>query len=687
MSLEVTAQRINARLATVMDSLFAIGLGLSVRYVIDIVSHHDSKVTGTLVGMWEGVVLSHFLKKMPKSFDPFIAYGVRLFIDFLYSGSIARFILVVVWTGLGVILADIVPVIWVDVGLRRIWRRFRRDLYYMTRSMRKIDLFPRARTVRFSPAHTTSVLSDSESTVTPSVVSAILPPTPARLPSRRHVPGSYESDAETMTEIGSTRIRHRDLQPLGSHSILPRRRLSTYPIIAHVLGDSMSEATSIVLDVDEGNISSSESEKLSEDLSVANPNEIPDEADLEYVDAKHVDVGVGGDGTPRQRPINLGLPTPTDSTHPFEQMRQENDHVQPPPTADIMVIPDTYDTGPYDEWENINQGDLPPSDEGGNPPPVPEKHEEGSKEQTPSPPPQHVPPPANLRLREPPMVQNQTSVENATAMQGTAPENVNASKSRQHVSHDALDAENPPPYQEPYDNQKFGVDRTTEKEAGADLHHQVESAVNDLPISASHLTSVAPDQAQASERPLTTGEEQTNLEGGGEPDNRPNSPDVNDVDLKLDGLSRLEQLVQLHKLIKETKSDLDAAAKRHGFVRTSGNATLTNDAKAHSEKLERKYTILKHRAEACYLMNHESGGKFMSEVDLSKVKDQEMEKLVETSLEQFLRPHIVQTSMKFLVAKAKQGAPQKIFIHSLLSRLDIFYRQETGNGRLIIVEK
>ncbi|KAF9024548.1 hypothetical protein BDZ89DRAFT_897490, partial [Hymenopellis radicata] len=84
-----------------MDSILAIGAGLGLRFVVDIVSHHDLKLTGTIVGLWEGIVLLHFLQKFPYSFDPYVGYGVRLFVDFLVTESVARLAVVVIWTGLG----------------------------------------------------------------------------------------------------------------------------------------------------------------------------------------------------------------------------------------------------------------------------------------------------------------------------------------------------------------------------------------------------------------------------------------------------------------------------------------------------------------------------------------------------------------------------------------------------------
>ncbi|KAE9406102.1 hypothetical protein BT96DRAFT_794404, partial [Gymnopus androsaceus JB14] len=84
-----------------MDNIFAIGFGLGLRFVVTLVSHSSVKIIGTLVGLWEGIVLLHFVQKWPKSFDPYIAYAVRMFVDFLITESVPRFLLVLLWTGLG----------------------------------------------------------------------------------------------------------------------------------------------------------------------------------------------------------------------------------------------------------------------------------------------------------------------------------------------------------------------------------------------------------------------------------------------------------------------------------------------------------------------------------------------------------------------------------------------------------
>jgi F0F1-type ATP synthase assembly protein I len=72
-----------------MDNLFAIGLGLGLRALVD-VYHDDDKVSGTLVGLWEGLVLGHLLHKHPGSTDPYFALVFRLICDLAVTESFVR---------------------------------------------------------------------------------------------------------------------------------------------------------------------------------------------------------------------------------------------------------------------------------------------------------------------------------------------------------------------------------------------------------------------------------------------------------------------------------------------------------------------------------------------------------------------------------------------------------------------
>lgn len=104
-----------------MESLAAIGVGLGLRALIDTVAHR-SYVASALVGLWEGVMLNHFLTKFPSSMDPYLALGFRLFVDFLFTESISRELITLLWTGLGMLLADVGLQLSSDYRFRKLWR-------------------------------------------------------------------------------------------------------------------------------------------------------------------------------------------------------------------------------------------------------------------------------------------------------------------------------------------------------------------------------------------------------------------------------------------------------------------------------------------------------------------------------------------------------------------------------------
>ncbi|KAG2123766.1 hypothetical protein DEU56DRAFT_707949, partial [Suillus clintonianus] len=85
-----------------MENVIAIGVGLALRAVIDILTDSDYRLTGTLVGLWEGFALSHFLQKNPRNpSDAYLALATRFAIDFMITNSIVRFFLTGAWTIVG----------------------------------------------------------------------------------------------------------------------------------------------------------------------------------------------------------------------------------------------------------------------------------------------------------------------------------------------------------------------------------------------------------------------------------------------------------------------------------------------------------------------------------------------------------------------------------------------------------
>ena len=369
LSTRSTGWKIDVRLASLMDSVFAIGFGLGLRFVIDTVSDHDFKVTGTLVGLWEGVIMLHFTKKMPKSSDPFIAYGVRLFVDFLYTESVTRLVIVLVWTALGMVLADVTPGIWYEVGLRRVWRRFRRDIYTMLRMIPTVAFFPPTRTVRFSPSREPSTIVEGDAnadadadTVPPSsVVMTEQTPTTNTIPTttapaareilRRRVPGYFPADfSDTETEPGSVRL-------VPSPGERTSRRLSVYPGV-HDFDQSVSSQN----DLDEENLSSSISSASTErpgaSSTVIDASTIPDM----YAEEPLVDVAAAPVKdeeemkTPKQSSAPYMPPTPSDSAmHLFRRQPSEDPLLVRPPSEFMPQIPDFLDEVNTEDWEKIQR--------------------------------------------------------------------------------------------------------------------------------------------------------------------------------------------------------------------------------------------------------------------------------------------------------------------------------------------
>ncbi|KAF9449193.1 hypothetical protein P691DRAFT_812887 [Macrolepiota fuliginosa MF-IS2] len=389
-----SSSRINARLVSLMDNVFAIAFGLGVRFVVDTVSHRSLRLAGTLVGLWEGVVTLHFLKKMPKSFDPYIAYLVRLFVDFLVTESLLRLVLVVVWTGLGMVLADIAPAIWHDVGAHRIWRRFRRDMYYVSRSLPRIPpIVPRARVVRFSPVIEPTDISETMSTLSPTAATPtitsqapthIVPPTPAVPREKRPIPGRFTASeiSETDTERGSA----LGLRPGASSSAVgtSRVRYTMRPRRPSIDIGSPAPAPSI----DDSNISSDASSVSTDTAS--QPIEIEEEIEVpvrsrDKNKGKERAIEEGDSDTPTRRPIELP-PTPSDSAP-----RYPNRASVVPTITGMPSIPDFFESGLGSDWENIRKEEA----EHERPPSPPEKDFD-------SPPPQEFGLPPAQDLGSPP---------------------------------------------------------------------------------------------------------------------------------------------------------------------------------------------------------------------------------------------------------------------------------------------
>ncbi|KAL6300455.1 hypothetical protein BKA93DRAFT_829049 [Sparassis latifolia] len=197
-----------------MDNLFAIGVGLALRAVIDSITHHNHRVNGSLVGLWEGAVLHHFLAKFPSSFDPYVAFGFRLFIDLLVTESLTRMTIVILWTGLGMLLSDLGVDMWADKRVRRLWRRIRHaSPFYISSSSNKVPTGNSVSRVQFLhiPTNSTVTSNTARSPQSPQDSQASLrsrdPPSPSfRRPSTHPIPGAFSDSSEAVSDVSRQRI-------------------------------------------------------------------------------------------------------------------------------------------------------------------------------------------------------------------------------------------------------------------------------------------------------------------------------------------------------------------------------------------------------------------------------------------------------------------------------------------------
>jgi hypothetical protein len=351
----LSSWQFNARVFHIMDSIYAIAFGLGLRTLVDAVSQ-NLKLTASLIGLWEGVITLHFLKKMPHSLDPYIAFGVRLFIDFLITENIERLVLVLIWTAFGMVLADVMPAIWDEVGLDRAWRHFRRDLYTIYDKIPTVAFFPPQRTIRFlSPREREREREREEETsiITPSIATSqnipitVIPPlssVPSESPNH-HVPGFYpEYYSDTDTELGSiSRSRPSPRTEVNDALGTTHYRLSTMPKL---------NGTYSVSDLDEDNQSSAVSSSSSDQ------RDIPDmeEEEQALIDGDIEEV-LPEPATPKQKHIPMP-PTPSDSAARWDIHRDVVENVlhAKPSRQELPDIPDSGETP--DGWEKIQRREL-----------------------------------------------------------------------------------------------------------------------------------------------------------------------------------------------------------------------------------------------------------------------------------------------------------------------------------------
>lgn len=191
---------------------------------------------------------------MPHSFDPYLGFGFRIFVDFLFTQSLSRLSLVALWALVGMLLADVAPNIWRESGLRHLYRQVRKDVRHVKRAVPRIRIkndFPTVRLFNRSRSTSSSVSGSIRSdraapSRSPAPSSAPTPGPARRL--GRSPPGTFPDASgwsETATDVSSPRERIVTT-PGPSPALIPSREHAAYARIdtTHV-STSQTQTTTV----------------------------------------------------------------------------------------------------------------------------------------------------------------------------------------------------------------------------------------------------------------------------------------------------------------------------------------------------------------------------------------------------------------------------------------------------------
>lgn len=74
--------------------------------VLTSIKHADHRVAGTVIGLYEGIALHH-LVKVSQDIDAYLLFAFHLIVDFAFTTSWNRLVVVILWAGLAAILSEI----------------------------------------------------------------------------------------------------------------------------------------------------------------------------------------------------------------------------------------------------------------------------------------------------------------------------------------------------------------------------------------------------------------------------------------------------------------------------------------------------------------------------------------------------------------------------------------------------
>lgn len=190
-------------------------MGLGLRLSLNIIAPRlDAKVSGTIIGLWEGACLHYFTSKWKTSSDPYVAYAFRIFVDWIFTEDVLKLTVVMLWTGLGVLLADVAPGLWIDTGLDKVWLQakkyntVRRTAALWARSPNANGNVGSTRGVHFEPPPAVIVGSSVASTPVASGINLRNIPqsqNQSLFPPRTFLPGAYtDITSETGRSVAET---------------------------------------------------------------------------------------------------------------------------------------------------------------------------------------------------------------------------------------------------------------------------------------------------------------------------------------------------------------------------------------------------------------------------------------------------------------------------------------------------
>jgi hypothetical protein len=230
-----------------MDTLLTIIAGLGFRLLVDSISD-NLKLAASLVGLWEGFVVYHYLSNKRFSLDPPIAYAFRLFVEFIFTRDSTRTLLVLLWTALGMGLSEVAATALVE---RRRPRNKSPHLLRTHPSRRVVDSRVRFHPIRSSTPKPsplaarvgTSAVQTTSPEVTTEIVSRDLPSTALLFqlsPEDEFIEPSQGGHRDI------TEIRMEDIHDLEAHRPALDVEVDT---LAHSLKDVSTPKSLVVVDL------------------------------------------------------------------------------------------------------------------------------------------------------------------------------------------------------------------------------------------------------------------------------------------------------------------------------------------------------------------------------------------------------------------------------------------------------